>query len=62
MTDTGEEVKYEGEEKWRPLPDPTTPPNAAPTAEPLNGAFFFIKPYGRDEQWNITSSCDAASG
>jgi hypothetical protein len=37
-------------------------PNAAPTAEPLNGAFFFIKPYGRDEQWNITSSCDAASG
>ena len=62
ISDTGEEVKYEGDEDWRPLPDPTTPPSADPAAEPLNGAFFFVKPYGRDETWNITSTCDAASG
>lgn len=62
ISDTGDEVKYEGDEDWRPLPDPTTRPSAAPTAEPINGIFGFIKPYGRDETWNITSTCDAASG
>lgn len=62
ISDTGEEVKYEGNEDWRPLPDPTTSPSAAPTAEPLNGTFFYLKHYGRDETWNITSTCDAVSG
>lgn len=56
VTDSGEEVKHEGDEKWRPLPEPTTPPSVAPAAEPMNGVFGFIKPYGRDETWTITST------
>jgi hypothetical protein len=62
VTDTGGEVNYEGHERWRPLPDPTTPPSVAPTVEPLNGTFYFVKHYGRDETWTIHSTCDAASG
>jgi hypothetical protein len=62
VTDTGEEVKYEGKEEWRPLPDPTTAPSAAPTAEPLNGTYAFLKHYGRDEKWTFATTCDAASG
>jgi hypothetical protein len=62
VSDTGAEVEYEGKEEWRPLPDPTTPPSAAPTAEPLNGTYAFLKHYGRDETWNIATTCDATSG
>ena len=60
--DTGDEVRYEADEKWRPMPDPTTPPPEPPTAEPLNGTFSYVPPYANGETWEITSTCDAATG
>jgi hypothetical protein len=51
--------QYQDGEKWRPFPEPTTPPRTPAT--PLNGDFYFVKPYGQhDDTWSIRSTCDAA--
>jgi hypothetical protein len=58
LVDSAAQRRHEGDEQWRPMPDPTTPPPMPPS--PLGGEYAFIWRYLQNaETWTIRSGCDA---